>query len=122
MKVLNIEVDEIVVERFSEDNFVSLIVETTNGSYDANVYITGVSDIKFWNESYGVSGSPVWVESNVHSVVDYFLANVYDEYGDGVTNPETLRVIEEAVYNYDFTEVNETIAEEVLNEIKKSYD
>ena len=65
MNVLNIEVMDMYVRRFSDENSLDLSLETTKGNYNVTAGIRGVSDLKFWEDSYGVSGSPVWVESNV---------------------------------------------------------
>ena len=72
MKVLNIEVIDMYVERYSKENYLEICLNTTNGVYIAKVSILGVSDVKFWNEDYSVAGSPVWTESNVHDTAqDY---------------------------------------------------
>ena len=61
MKVLNIEVIDMYVERYSKENYLEVCLTTTNNTYIAKVAILGVSDVKFWMESYGVAGSPVWI-------------------------------------------------------------
>ena len=122
MNVLNIEVMDMYVRRFSDENSLYLSLETTNGNYSVTVDIRGVSDLKFWEDSYGVSGSPIWVDSNVNDVVDYVVLSVYDDNDDVVTNPDIVSEIENAVYGYDFSEINETIEELVMNEIRTSYD
>ena len=122
MNVFNIEVMDMYVRRFSDENSLYLSLETTNGNYSVTVGIRGVSDLKFWEDSYGVSGSPVWVDSNVNDVVDYIILNIYDDNDDVVTNPDIVSEIENAVYGYDFSEINETIEELVMNEIRTSYD
>ena len=73
MKVLNIEVIEMCVEQYSKENYLEVCLSTTNGNYIATINIIGVSDVKFWKESYGVSGSPTWIESNIHDVIKYKL-------------------------------------------------
>ena len=88
MNVLNIEVMDMHVSRFSDENSLDLSLETTNGDYSVTLAIRGVSDLKFWEDSYGVSGSPVWVDSNVNEVVDYVVLSVYDDNDDVVTNPD----------------------------------
>ena len=45
MKVLNIEVIDMYVERFSKENYLEVCLNTTNGAYIAKVPIIGVSDI-----------------------------------------------------------------------------
>ena len=122
MNVLNIEVMDMYVKRFSDENSLDFSLETTNGNYNVTVAISGVSDLKFWEDSYGVSGSPVWVDSNVNDVVDYIILSIYDDNDDVVTNPDIVSEIENAVYGYDFSEINETIEERVMNEIRASYD
>ena len=47
MKVLNIEVIDMYVERFSKENYLEVCLTTTNGAYIAKVAILGVSDIEF---------------------------------------------------------------------------
>ena len=71
MKVLDIKVIDMYVERYSKENYLEVCLDTTNGAYIATVNILGVSVIEFWRESYGVDGSPVWTESNVHDVLTY---------------------------------------------------
>lgn len=122
MNVLNIEVMDMYVRRFSDENSLDFSLETTNGNYNVTVSIRGVSDLKFWEDSYGVSGSPVWVDSNVNDVVDYVILSIYDDNDDVVTNPDIVSEIENAVYGYDFSEINETVEELVMNEIRTSYD
>ena len=122
MKVLNVEVIDMFVEQYSKENYLELCLNTTSGSYIATVSILGVSDIKFWNEDYGVAGSPVWTESNVHDVLSYKVKVVSDDDGEVITNPDIVRSIEAAVYAYDFSNVNEEVAEILINEMKESYD
>ena len=122
MNVLNIDVMDMYVGRFSDENSLDLSLETTKGNYNVTVSIRGVSDLKFCEDSYGVSGSPVWVDSNVNDVVDYIILSIYDDNDDVVTNPDIVSEIENAVYSYDFSEINETIEELVMNEIRTSYD
>ena len=55
MNVLNIEVMDMYVGRFSDENSLDLSLETTKGNYNVTVGIRGVSDLKFWEDSYGVS-------------------------------------------------------------------
>ena len=122
MNVLNIEVMDMYVKRFSDENSLDFSLETTNGNYNVTLAIRGVSDLKFWEDSYGVSGSPVWVDSNVNDVVDYVILSIYDDNDDVVTNPDIVSEIENAIYGYDFSEINETVEELVMNEIRASYD
>ena len=122
MKVLNIEVIDMYVERFSKENYLEVCLNTTNGAYIAKVSIIGVSDIEFWRESYGVYGSPVWIESNVHDVIEYKLLCVYDDNENIITKPDIVNAVENVVYTYDFSNVNEEVAEIIINEIKESYD
>ena len=88
MKVLNIEVIDMYVERYSKENYLEVCLTTTNNTYIANVSILGVSDIDFWNEDYGVAGSPVWTESNVHDVLTYKVKIVSDDDGEVITKPD----------------------------------
>lgn len=123
MKVLNVEVIDMYVERYSKENYLEFCLSTTNGSYIATVNILGVSDIEFWNEGYGVAGSPVWTESNVHDVLSYKVKVVSDDDdGEVITNPDIVSAIEAAVYAYDFSNVNEEVAEIMINEMRESYD
>ena len=122
MKVLNVEVIDMYVERYSKENYLEFCLATTNGSYIATVNILGVSDIEFWNEDYGVVGSPVWTESNVHDVLSYKVRVVSDDDGEVITNPDIVSEIEDAVYAYDFSNVNEEVAEIMINEMRESYD
>lgn len=123
MKVLNVEVIDMYVERYSKENYLEFCLSTTNGSYIATVNILGVSDIEFWNEGYGVAGSPVWTESNVHDVLSYKVKVVTDDDdGEVITNPDIVSAIEAAVYAYDFSNVNEEVAEIMINEMRESYD
>ena len=122
MKVLNVEVIDMCVERYSKENYLEFCLSTTNGSYIATVNILGVSDIEFWNEDYGVVGSPVWTESNVHDVLSYKVKVVSDDDGEVITNPDIVSAIEAAVYAYDFSNVNEEVAEIMINEMRESYD
>ena len=122
MKVLNVEVIDMYVERYSKENYLEFCLSTPNGSYIATVNILGVSDIDFWNEDYGVSGSPVWVESNVHDVLTYKVKVISDDDGEVITNPIIVRAIEAAVYAYDFSNVNEEVVEMLINEMKEPYD
>ena len=122
MKVLNVEVIDMYVERYSKENYLEFCLSTTNGSYIATVNILGVSDINFWNEDYGVAGSPVWTESNVHDVLSYKVKVVSDDDGEVITNTNIMSAIEGAVYAYDFSNVNEDVAEIMINEMRESYD
>ena len=122
MKVLNIEVIDMHVERFSKENYLEVCLTTTNGNYIATVNILGVSNIDFWNEDYGVAGSPVWTESNVHDVIKYKLLCVCDDNENAITNPNIVSAVENAVYAYDFSNVNEEVAEILINEMRESYD
>ena len=122
MKVLNIEVIDMYVERYSKENYLEFCLSTTNGNYIATVNILGVSDIEFWRESYGVYGSPVWIESNVHDVLTYKVKAVSDDDGEVITNPDIVSSVENTVYAYDFSNVNEEIAEMLINEMRESYD
>ena len=122
MKVLNIEVMDMYVEQYSKENYLELCLNTTNGCYIATVSILGVSDINFWNEDYGVAGSPVWIESNVHNVLTYKVKVVSDDDEEVITNPDIISAIEDAVYAYDFSNVNEEVVEMLINEMKESYD
>ena len=122
MKVLNIEVMDMCVEQYSKENYLELCLNTTNGSYIATVNILGVSDIDFWNEDYGVAGSPVWTESNVHNVLTYKVKVVSDDDEEIITNPDIISAIEDAVYAYDFSNVNEEVVEMLINEMKEPYD
>ena len=122
MKVLNVEVIDMFVEQYSKENYLEFCLSTTNGSYIATVNILGVSDIEFWNEDYGVVGSPVWTESNVHDVLSYKVKVVSDDDGEVITNHDIVSAIEAAVYAYDFSNVNEEVAEILINEMKESYD
>ena len=45
MKVLNIEVIDMYVERSSKENYLEVCLNTTNGAYIAKVSILGVSVI-----------------------------------------------------------------------------
>ena len=47
MKVLNIEVIDMYVERYSKENYLEVCLTTTNNTYIANVSILGVSDTDF---------------------------------------------------------------------------
>ena len=122
MKVLNIEVIDMYVERYSKENYLEFCLSTTNGSYIATVNILGVSDIEFWNEDYGVAGSPVWTESNVHDVIKYKLLCVYDDNENTITNPDIVIAAENAINTYDFYNTSEEIAEMLMIEIRDSYD
>ena len=51
MKVLNIEVIDMYVERYSKENYLEVCLTTTNNTYIAKVSILGVSDVKFWRDS-----------------------------------------------------------------------
>ena len=122
MKVLNIEVIDMYVERFSKENYLEFCLTTTNGSYIATVNILGISDIDFWNEDYGVAGSPVWTESNVHDVIKYKLVHVYDDNENAITNPDIVSTVENVISTYDFYNTSEEIAEMLINEMRDSYD
>ena len=122
MKVLKIEVIDMYVERFSKENYLEVCLNTTNGAYIAKVSILGVSDIEFWRESYGVSGSPTWIESNVHDVIEYKLLCVYDDNENTITNPDIVSAVENAINTYDFYNTSEEIAEMIINEMRDSYD
>ena len=122
MKVLNIEVIDMYVERFSKENYLEVCLNTTNGAYIAKVSILGVSDIEFWRESYGVYGSPVWIESNVHDVIEYKLLCVYDDNENIITNPDIVVAVENAINTYDFYNTSEEIEERLMTEIRDSYD
>ena len=122
MKVLNIEVIDMYVERYSKENYLEFCLSTTNGSYIATVNILGVSDIEFWNEDYGVAGSPVWTESNVHDVIKYKLVHVYDDNENAITNPDIVSAVENAISTYDFYNTSEEIEERLINEMRESYD
>ena len=122
MKVLNIEVIDMYVERFSKENYLEVCLNTTNGAYIAKVSIIGVSDIEFWRESYGVYGSPVWIESNVHDVIEYKLLCVYDDNENIITNPDIVVAVENAINTYDFYNTSEEIEERLMTEIRDSYD
>jgi hypothetical protein len=122
MNVLTVEVIDMCVERYSKENYLEFCLSTTNGNYIATVNILGISDIDFWNEDYGVVGSLVWVESNVHDVLSYKVKVVSDDDGEVITNPDIVSAIEDAVYAYDFSNVNEEVAEILINEMRDSYD
>ena len=122
MNVLNIEVIDMYVERYSKENYLEFCLSTTNGSYIATVNILGVSDIEFWSNNYGVAGSPVWIESNVHNVLTYKVKVVSDDDEEVITNPDIISAIEDAVYAYDFSNINEEVAEILINEMRESYD
>jgi len=122
MKVLNIEVIDMYVERYSKENYLEVCLNTTNGAYIAKVSIIGVSDIEFWWESYGVSGSPTWIESNVHDVIEYKLLCVYDDNENTITNPDIVSAVENAISTCDFYNTSEEIAEMIITEIRDSYD
>ena len=122
MKVLNIEVIDMYVERYSKENYLEVCLTTTNNTYIANVSILGISDVKFWRESYGVYGSPVWTESNVHDVLSYKVKAVSDYDGEVITNLDIVSAVENTVYAYDFSDVNEEVAEILINEMRESYD
>ena len=122
MKVLNIEVMDMYVEQYSKENYIEVCLTTTNGSYIATVSILGVSDIEFWSNSYGVAGSPVWTESNVHDVIKYKLVHVYDDNENAITNPDIVSAAENVISTYDFYNTSEEIAEILINEMKESYD
>ena len=98
MKVFNIEVIDMYVERYSKENYLEVCLTTTNGNYIATVNILGISDIEFWMESYGVSGSPVWIESNVHDVIKYKLVHVYDDNENTITNPDIVSAVENCIF------------------------
>ena len=110
------------VERYSKENYLEICLTTTNNNYIAKVSILGVSDIEFWRESYGVSGSPTWIESNVHDVIEYKLLCVYDDNENTITNPDIVSAAENAINTYDFYNTSEEIAEILINEIRDSYD
>ena len=122
MKVLNIEVIDMYVERYSKENYLEVCLTTTNNTYIANVSILGVSDVKFWRESYGVYGSPTWIESNVHDVIEYKLLCVYDDNENTITNPDIVSAVENVISTYDFYNTSEEIAEMLINEMRDSYD
>ena len=122
MNVLNIEVIDMFVERYSKENYLEVCLTTTNNTYIANVSILGVSDVKFWRESYGVSGSPTWIESNVHDVIEYKLLCVYDDNENIITNPDIVIAVENVINTYDFYNTSEEIAEMIINEMRDSYD
>ena len=117
MKVLNVEVIDMFVERYSEENYLEFCLTTTNGNYIATVDILGVSDIEFWRESYGVAGSPVWTESNVHDVIEYKLLCVYDDNENTITNPDIVIAVENAINTYDFYNTSEEIEERLMTAI-----
>ena len=110
------------VKRFSKENYLEVCLNTTNGAYIAKVSIIGVSDIEFWWESYGVSGSPTWIESNVHDVIKYKLVHVYNDNENAITNPDIVGAVENVISTYDFYNTNEEIAEILINEMRESYD
>ena len=122
MKVLNIEVIDMYVERYSKENYLEVCLTTTNNTYIAKVSILGVSDVKFWMESYGVYGSPVWTESNVHDVIKYKLVHVYDDNENIITKPDIVSAVENAINTYDFYNTGEEIEEKLMTEIRDSYD
>ena len=122
MNVLNIEVIDMYVERYSKENYLEFCLSTTNGSYIATVNILGVSDIEFWNEDYGVAGSPVWTESNVHDVIKYKLVYVYDDNETAITNPDIVSAVENVISTYDFYNTSEEIEERLMTEMRDSYD
>ena len=122
MKVLNIEVIDMYVERFSKENYLEVCLNTTNGAYIAKVSIIGVSDVKLWWESYGVSGSPTWIESNVHDVIEYKLLCVYDDNENIITKPDIVSAVENDINTYDFYNTSEEIEERLMTEIRDSYD
>ena len=122
MKVLNVEVIDMYVERYSKENYLEMCLTTTNGSYIATVNILGISDIDFWNEDYGVVGSPTWIESDVHNVIEYKLLCVYDDNENMITNPDIVIAVENAINAYDFYNTSEEIEEILINEMRESYD
>ena len=122
MKVLNVEVIDMYVERYSKENYLEICLTTTNGSYIATVNILGISDIDFWNEDYGVVGSPTWIESDVHNVIEYKLLCVYDDNENMITNPDIVIAVENAINAYDFYNTSEEIEEILINEMRESYD
>ena len=122
MKVLNVEVIDMYVERYSKENYLEICLTTTNGSYIATVNILGISDIDFWNEDYGVFGSPTWIESDVHNVIEYKLLCVYDDNENMITNPDIMIAVENAINAYDFYNTSEEIEERLMTEIRESYD
>ena len=122
MNVLNIEVIDMYVERYSKENYLEFCLTTTNGAYIAKVSILGVSDVKFWRESYGVYGSPTWIESNVHDVIKYKLVHVYDDNENATTNPDIVSAVENVISTYDFYNTSEEIEERFITEIRDSYD
>ena len=122
MDVLNIEVIDMYVERFSKENYLEVCLNTTNGAYIAKVSIIGVSDIEFCRESYGVYGSPVWIESNVHDVIEYKLLRVYDDNENIITNHDIVVAVENAINTYDFYNTSEEISEILINEMRESYN
>lgn len=122
MKVLNVEVINMCVERYSKENYLEVCLTTTNGSYIATVNIVGISDIDFWNEDYGVAGSPTWIESNVLDVIKYKLLCVYDDNENTITNPDIVITVENAINTYDFYNTSEEIEERLMTEMRESYD
>ena len=122
MKVLNIEVIDMYVERYSKENYLEVCLNTTNGAYIAKVSILGVSDVKFWYEDYGVAGSPTWIESNVLDVIEYKLLCVYDDNENIITKPDVVIAVENAINTYDFYNTSYEIEERLMTEIRESYD
>ena len=122
MNVLNIEVIDMHVERYSKENYLEVCLNTTNGIYIVKVSILGISDIDFWNEDYGVVGSPTWIESNIHDVIEYKLLCVYDDNENIITNPDIVIAVENAINTYDFYNTSEEIEERLMTEIRESYD
>lgn len=122
MEILNITVEDIEVCRWSTDNHVTLFIDTPEWSYDVTVSILGVPLVNFWKEDYGVEGSPVWVENDTNYTLSYAVLKVCDGLGEVVTNPDIIIAVTKAVNEYDFTEVNEAVAELLLEEIKGDYD
>ena len=88
----------------------------------AFVTLDGILLIEFWWESYGVSGSPTWIESNVHDVIEYKLLCVYDDNENIITNPDIVIAVENAINTYDFYNTSEEISEILINEMRESYD
>lgn len=125
MELLNITiggVKDIEVSRWYTDDHVTLFIDTPECYYDVTVSILGVPLVNFWNDSYGVEGSPVWVENDADSVLSYAVLNVCDDAGDVVTDPDIINAVTKAVNEYDFSEVNEAVAELILEEIKSDYN
>ena len=72
-----------------------------------NVYVLLTNIVRFLFQMFGLSQK---------------VKVVSDDDGEVITNPDIVSVIEAAVCAYDFSNVNEEVAEIVINEMRESYD